>query len=329
MHFHQLVDFVTRPISGTILDHVYTNHSHHIVNVCFRDIVLADHLPVFVTRKYHRSKETIARKRITYRNMKRFNANDFLSTLNDVPWDTPFVFDDIDDVVAAWELLYNEAVDKHAPWRFKRVARRCQPSLMRNEILELLIQRDNLLKIAKRTGNENSWLDYKAARNKVVNKLKYAKRKFYKTAFEKDKGNTKGIWRTIKRLEGTGTRQESIMHLKTDNGFIEDKQEIAEFLNEHFTTVVDRLRSLLPDVCCDLSKLRTFVASRIDKDVKFTIPPMTTKNVLNILKDIQANKSTGIDNIGAKILKIAAPALAPSITKIINLSLSSGIFPSR
>ena len=136
-------------------------------------------------------------------------------------------------------------------------------------------------------------------------------------------------WRTIKRLEGTGKRQESIMRLKTDNGFIEDKQEIAEFLNEHFTTVADRLRSLLPDVCCDLSKLRTFVASRIDKDVKFTIPPMTTKHVLGILKDIQANKSTGIDNIGAKILKIAAPALAPSITKIINLSLSSGIFPSR
>ena len=66
MHFHQLVNFVTRPICGTILDHVYTNHSHHIVNVCFRDIGLADHLPVFVTRKYHRSKEAIGRKRIAY-----------------------------------------------------------------------------------------------------------------------------------------------------------------------------------------------------------------------------------------------------------------------
>lgn len=43
------------------------------------------------------------------------------------------------------------------------------------------------------------------------------------------------------------------------------------------------------------------------------------KNVLDILKDIQANKSTDIDNIGAKILKKGAPAVAPSITKIIKL----------
>ena len=50
-----------------------------------------------------------------YRNMKHFNAHDFLSTLNDVPWD-PFLFFfyDISSVVDAWEYLQSEAIDKYA-----------------------------------------------------------------------------------------------------------------------------------------------------------------------------------------------------------------------
>ena len=105
MHFDQSAYFWTWPIVGTIVDHIYTNHSHHIVNVGFHDIGLADCLPIFVVRKYS-SKQAIAKKRIMYRNMKHFNAHDFLSTLNDVPWD-PFLFFfyDISSVVDAWEYL--------------------------------------------------------------------------------------------------------------------------------------------------------------------------------------------------------------------------------
>jgi len=50
-------------------------------------------------------KQAIAKKRITYRNMKHLNAHDFLSTLNDFPWDPFLFFYDINDVVDAWEYL--------------------------------------------------------------------------------------------------------------------------------------------------------------------------------------------------------------------------------
>lgn len=46
----------------------------------------------------------------------------FYQALNEVPWDAPFVFHDTDNVVDAWESLYNEAIDKHAPWRQKGIA---------------------------------------------------------------------------------------------------------------------------------------------------------------------------------------------------------------
>ena len=76
MNFKQLTTEVTRPSSGTCLDHVYPNLPRRIVAVETRDIGLSDHLPVFCVRKYRN--EVFHSKyhkniRIKYRKMKKFN----------------------------------------------------------------------------------------------------------------------------------------------------------------------------------------------------------------------------------------------------------------
>ena len=50
------------------------------------------------------------------------------------------------------------------------------------------------------------------------------------------------------------------------------------------------------------------------------------KNVLTTLRYLKVSKSTGTDKIPAKMLRIAADVIAPSLTHIFNLSLSTGIF---
>jgi hypothetical protein len=134
-------------------------------------------------------------------------------------------------------------------------------------ILDLLHKRDNLLKKARQTENNPFWSEYKAMRNKAVNKIRMAKQKFYKTLFENDKGNVKGIWNTIKRL--AGTRQKSNL------------VDCSELFNKHFTSIADRLRSVLPNVTPDFSRLRNFVAAKLDGDSKFKIPAMTINGVLD------------------------------------------------
>ena len=67
----------------------------------------------------------------------------------------------------------------------------------------------------------------------------------------------------------------------------------------------------------------------MDTNEKFTIPLMTGKDVLDALKDIKSHKATGIDNINARLLKVAALIIVPSVTKIMNLSLASANFPRR
>ena len=104
---------------------------------------------------------------------------------------------------------------------------------------------------------------------------------------------------------------------------------MTEAFNVHFSTIADKLRKLLPDVPFDTSKLSNFVRSWKDESAAFSIPPITEADVVGYLLKIDSNKSTGVDGISSRMLKLAAPIIAPSITKLINLSFSLNVFPSR
>ena len=78
-----------------------------------------------------------------------------------------------------------------------------------------------------------------------------------------------------------------------------------------------------------MSKLVNFVESCKDPDVVFSVPDITNAQVLQIIKGISPHKAAGIDKISARFLRIAAAILAPSITRLINMSFSTGKFPTR
>ncbi|XP_031575398.1 uncharacterized protein LOC116309015 [Actinia tenebrosa] len=300
MNFKRLVTQVTRPISKTCLDHVFTNRPERIHSVCVRNSGLADHLPVFAVFK-----------------MERFNETQFLATLQEIPWDTSFIFDSVDDILCAWEDLFNKALDNHCPWRGKRVAREKQAPWMTNEVLRHLQKRDSLLKTARVSASLDAWENYKSARNKATNLIKTAKFKFYDNCFENSKGDSKGIWKTIKSLTGTSNKS-----TKSDG-------MTADEFNFHFSSIADRLRSLLPRIPFGISKLEHFVLSRKDPDVKFSIPPLTKGFVVDCLRNLNSNKATGVDKFSARVLKIAALVIVSSVTKLMNYSLGSSVFPKR
>ena len=53
----------------------------------------------------------------------------------------------------------------------------------------------------------------------------------------------------------------------------------------------------------------------------------TVDEVRHLLETLDATKSTGPDKIPARVLKSVAPNIAPSVTKLFNLSIKTGLFP--
>ena len=125
MYFKQLVDSITCPVSGSYLDHIYSNHPQHIRNVICHNIGLADHLPIFAVRKYTRENFNCHPGKpasIKYQDIKCFNQEQFVEAPREAPWDTAFVYEEIDDnILNGWEQIFNSVVDSYCPWREKRI----------------------------------------------------------------------------------------------------------------------------------------------------------------------------------------------------------------
>ena len=56
------------------------------------------------------------------------------------------------------------------------------------------------------------------------------------------------------------------------------------------------------------------VNGKVNGNTLFALPEMSTDFVLKQLRSMSNSKSTGLDDIGVSTLKLAAPAIADSIT---------------
>ena len=116
--------------------------------------------------------------------------------------------------------------------------------------------------------------------------------------------------------------------LKLNNNTITDSTLIAESLNNYFINIGPQLASDIssyeePDN--DLNN-ENVSGARLSQNTSFHFTQSEIHNVYSILNNLKANKSTGLDKIPAKILKLSAEIIAPSLTYIFNLSLASSIY---
>ena len=72
--------------------------------------------------------------------------------MDETPWDTIFVFDEVDDIVHGWYSLLNEVIDANAPAvKRKRIRDDTKPKWLSPAILKLMKKHDHLLEKAKRS----------------------------------------------------------------------------------------------------------------------------------------------------------------------------------
>jgi hypothetical protein len=58
----------------------------------------------------------------------------------------------------------------------------------------------------------------------------------------------------------------------------------------------------------------------------FEFHAITNDELIKVVKNLKANKSTGLDNVSTKLVKEAGDSIIPSTNHLFNLSLSTGIF---
>ena len=154
--------------------------------------------------------------------------------------------------------------------------------------------------------------------------LRNAKQNYYSTRIAGQKCNPKKAWKSINNLLGKQTKQTVVNELNMGENILNNPQEIVEGFNEYFSNIGPDLASKLDMPKCNFE---TYVKKSTSEFAAFQ--PTTVNDIFNLLCGLSSNKATGIDKISCKIIKIAAPAIADSLTHIFNQAITLSSFPDQ
>ena len=174
----------------------------------------------------------------------------------------------------------------------------------------------------------NDDLQYKIWRNKVVSLIKQSKKAQYTAIIDENNNNPSSVWKLFKEI---GIKKQksnaSIPTLKINGKETDDHTIMANAFNKFFVSIASNLKEPIEN--SNFEKLKAFCHNRVPEGTIFSIPEISKEYIEKFLKHIDVSKATGCDNIGPRLLKIAAPHIAETITYICNQSIKTSHFPEK
>ena len=325
--FHEFLFYptVTKPTrvnnsSATLLDHVWINFGHSNIqnsNIVFTGIT--DHFP---TIYYYMCNNSVpAYKTIRYRLSGEECDQRFTRKLQSHNFNDVFQHNDVnmsfESFNGVWSSYYNECY----PLKSKNVAINKIKNPWITSGLKQSIKNKNKLykkyiKMPITYGDQ-----YRAYRNSLSKLIKSAKFEYYRNKFGACDGNIKSVWKNINKILGKNHRN-SINVFKINNAEVSDKLAIAEAFNEYYGNVARNIEQSLPQ---PNQNFHEYLPNRNFDRMEWN--ETTTQEIIQLLRSMNCT-SAGPDEIPTVIIKKNANILAPTLSRLCNLSLNSGIFPS-
>ncbi len=286
---------------------------------------VSDHYPVCFTRRTSSKVFKNHHTTTTYRCFKHFNESDFIADLSLELLNFETDNGDVNTDVHTWLSTFLRNINKHAPLRTKRVKHINSPAWMTSDILECQQSRDYFKSI-------KDWENYRFFRNKTKAMILSAKTEHFSDSISSNK-DTRTIWKHLRSVVKPDSKNSSIPDkLAVSDKTYTDPVDIVKQLNEYFATlprIINDSSSNSRREHPNLDSLKTFVTQSVPDNIFFKIPFINEWEVSEFLQQLNPAKATGLDGIGPRILKIASLTVTPSITKLINKSIATGIFPNQ
>ena len=171
-------------------------------------------------------------------------------------------------------------------------------------------KRDFLKKKAERTKDQSCWDDFKTARNEVNNSIKYAKRKYFSDHLAASRNDPRKTWQLVNELSSRQHMKKVIADIEIGDIKTSSASGMAEAFNCHFANIGHDLARDIPSA--DTVPERYLIST----NATFSFKSCNSNKVCKLLEKLDTKKSTGLDNLPSRILKMAAGVLACTIPGI-------------
>ena len=312
----QLIKEPTRysPNKDSCLDLFFTN-SDIIAKSGVCNINISDHQMILLTRK----KAKFLKQKCNFRgrSYRNYNRDVFQEQIRRSDWTFLNTITDSQDQWDKWLAIIKGELDEMCPIKTFKIKQIKQPWIT-PRLIELIKDKDKILKSAKRSKNPEQWAEAKRLRNACTNRLRKAKADFIKEQLTTHSNDQKKFWKNIQEVLPTKSHSNRAISLIDDNDQLIETENVADYINQFFTDIG-------PNLAKDCQSNWTYPGGTCEESLSNI--HTTTDEIIEICKNININKASCVDDVSSEILKDVFLAVPEKLCLFFNNCFNAATIP--
>ena len=294
-------------------------------SVCISGILccdISDHLPIFcLSKNLFSSTNVNTGNKIEFRLINESNIDNLCGKLENLNFN---YCENISDVSETFEKFYKDifsAYSEACPTKVKFLSnKRLKKPWITSSILLKIKKRQNLFILYKLGRISHQY--FSRFRNDVTNSLRSARFNYLKNKFDEYKNNMKKTWTLINDIMRPNKSSRKFSELKLGNSVLTRDEDMANALNEYFVNVGENIAQGINSSGEHLN----FMTGNYSNS--FFIEPTTAQEVFSIISGLKNKSCDPVKLIPIRVLKAINHIICHPLSKIINSSFQTGVFPS-
>ncbi len=306
---------------GHTLDLVMTRSDEPCVdNVSVHQETLSDHFPVHF--QLPSGKPPPGKRVISYRKYSQINKESFQSDILQSALTTA-TSDSVDGLIAQYNKVLTELVNKHAPAKSHTITDRPRPAWYNSEIQVAKRERRIAERRWQSTGLHVHQDIYREKRLHVNTLIDGAKQQFFQEKITDSKGDAKSLFKTVNGL----LHRDKPVVLPNHDSPTRLASKFADFFCQKIEKIHDGLLVSQNLVADSDTTDHDPPSIPVSHQLSF-FAPATESEIRKLIQQSPA-ASCGLDPLPTWLLKENLEVLLPVLTELVNLSITTGIFPSE
>lgn len=313
-----IIDY-TREVNGasSCLDHIFSNYPVEVTTGKVTKIAITDH--------YFTS---LCTRLLVKKNNRRWEKSSIdmdglLADLENENWSTVLSKNCSEEAAESFTTKLTSLMIKHTTVKTIPTDKRKRKPWITQGLIRSIRKRDSLYRrIKKEPLNIELKDQYVSYRNQLRTLLFACKQSYYTKKLAECDGDVKSTWKAVHEITDTARNANIITEIKDDNGeMVKDPETIANKFNAFFTGIGPELAAKIPHESMKRKNCQSPKA--IFK--KFT--RINVEDGSKLISSLRIDSAAGPDGIPTKIIKNACEWVVKPIVHIINLILTTGVFP--
>lgn len=308
--------------SKSLLDYIWGDKAYSTKSFVAEAPLKTDHLmTVLVTSLKNDNKATTSL--IRYHDKTNYDKAQFCEDLTNQDWSPLYTYSNVNETFLFFISMFSWVLGRHAPLKEKFVKNHSPKieSYYDEKANTLRKTKNRALKSYLSVKTSELFDNYKRARNKLNNYMKYVSQKHNLDFFE-ERHSERKKWKLINSLRNTCKNDTSIQLIANEKGCFTSNKDIADELNNIFISLGDFSQS------SHQTNFDEYLNHKPEMSNKsFSFRFFTEKECWDAVKSLNKNKSSGVCPVTAWSLWDSSSILITHLSFLMNSMVYYNEFP--